>query len=92
MTKQTTIAMVLSSLILGVAMIFSAVKIADSLDFVANVQANQENENEVAKYELIIKDGWYYLYDTTTGQIWRKLDYTEPMPDETWEVITHIND
>ncbi|GAB0169551.1 hypothetical protein LSPCS325_29880 [Lysinibacillus sp. CTST325] len=42
------------------------------------------NEN----YELVVSDGWLYLYNSTSGQIWKKLDNS----NETWEIVKHIGE
>jgi len=41
--------------------------------------------NDEGYYELIVQDGWLYLYDTTNGQVYKKLDHE----DSSWEEIPH---
>jgi len=36
-------------------------------------------------YELIVQDGWLYLYNKTNGQVYKKLDHE----DSSWEEIPH---
>ena len=54
--------------------------------------ANSINGNYgiTENYELIVIDGWLYLYDSTNGQIWKKADNDNP--DETWQVVKHIGE
>ncbi|MDR4887976.1 hypothetical protein RGU12_10490 [Fredinandcohnia sp. QZ13] len=45
------------------------------------------NEN-YGNFELIVNDGWIYLYDTNNGQIWKKADN----PDSSWELVKHYTE
>ncbi len=99
MGKNISIAIVLSSIIIGGSLIYCTTKISDSID---NSGANISNSNlHMANsingdygipenYELIVIDGWLYLYDSTNGQIWKKADNDNP--DETWQVVKHIGE
>jgi len=51
----------------------------------ADIQVNNHVPSSLDSYgyELIVNDGWLYLYDKCNGQVFKKLD----TPDSTWEVI-----
>ena len=40
-----------------------------------NSQHSNYNSNE--NFELVVSEGWLYLYDTNTGQVWTKPDNPE---------------
>ena len=98
MEKNISIAIVLASIIIGGSLIYGSTKIANSMHNAgsnitsSNFQiANSINGNAIIEnYELIVIDGWLYLYDSVSGQIWKKADNDNP--DENWEAVKHIGE
>ena len=39
------------------------------------------------EYELIVNDGWFYLYNKSNGQVWKKSDDS----DSYWETVKHYS-
>ncbi|MBU8880087.1 hypothetical protein BGM26_13980 [Bacillus sp. FJAT-29790] len=39
------------------------------------------------QYELIVSEGWLYLYDKTNGQVWKKPNDS----DSPWETVKHYS-
>lgn len=96
MDKNASIAIVLSSIIIGGSLIYGTTKLSNSID---NAGGNITNSNfQMANsingigthenYELIVSDGWLYLYNSTSGQIWKKPDNS----DETWQIVKHFGE
>ena len=98
MENKISIALILSSIIIGGTLIFSSIKISNSIEFAGNNitssnfhMANTLTGDETAEnYELIVIDGWLYLCNSVSGQIWKKADNDNP--DETWIVVKHIGE
>ncbi|WP_099364195.1 hypothetical protein [Fredinandcohnia onubensis] len=41
-------------------------------------------------YELLVNDGWVYLIDTNSGQVWKKADNDDP--ESKWEEVRHFTE
>lgn len=76
-----------SIIFLGVCLIISgwlvsnAVKNAEP-NFPSSIDVNQTSNGT---YELIVNEGWLYLYETTNGQVWKKPDDSEA----NWEIVKY---
>ena len=55
-------------------------KVADSI--------NQQDAKVDDSYRVIVQDGIMYMYDTITGQVWRK----EDNPNSKWEEVKGLFD
>lgn len=91
MDKNKSIAIILSSIIFGGCFVFGSFKISDAIDSSGLYISSSINSRDVIneQYELVVNDGWLYLYNKIDGQIWKKLDDDEGTA--TWEVVKHIN-
>lgn len=65
---------------LGICILIAGGFIGGGLSDVAD-SINQQDEETDDSYRLIVQEGTLYMYDTVTGQIWRKTD----TPDSEWE-------
>ena len=98
MEKNISIAIVIASIIIGGSLMYSTTKISNSMENAggnitsSNFQiANSLNEDgTIENFELIVIDGWLYLYNSASGQIWKKPDNDDP--DETWQAVKHIGE
>ncbi|MBM7663600.1 hypothetical protein JOC25_000056 [Solibacillus kalamii] len=100
MGKKLSIALVLSSIIIGGTLIFGSINISNSIEYAGNniTNANFHMANSIngngngtsENYELVVIDGWLYLYNSMSGQIWKKADNDNL--DETWQVVKHIGE
>lgn len=93
MEKNTSIAIVFSSIIIGGSLMYGTTKISNSIDNAGMQIANsnfQMDDSINGNYELVVIDGWLYLYDSTSGQIWKKADNDNP--DETWETVKYFGE
>ena len=90
MEKNTSIAIVLSSIIIGAFLIYSASILTASID---NAGSNITNSNFYIadsingigtneNYELVVIDEWLYLYNSKNGHIWKRPDNNNP--NEPW--------
>ena len=80
--------------ILSISLVIAASLISNAID---NSGYNIANSNSIpsyqyephyADYELLFSDGWMYLHDKTTGQIWRKPE----LSGEPWIAVEHFTD
>ncbi|MFN7252957.1 MAG: hypothetical protein ACK4M9_19615 [Anaerobacillus sp.] len=76
--------------LLGVFLVIAAWLVSNAITnlqphFPSSITVDQPINSQ---YELILNEGWLYLYDTTNGQVWRKLDGT----DSSWEVVKHFTE
>ncbi|WP_185807707.1 hypothetical protein [Lysinibacillus telephonicus] len=46
------------------------------------------NDSVSENYELLVNEEWLYLYDTTTGRVWKKADD----PNAAWEEVKHFTE
>lgn len=97
MEKNTSIAIILSSIIIGGSLMYSTTKLSNSIEYAGNTFTNSNlqvaesiNNRANENYKLVVIDGWLYLYDSTTGQIWKKIDNDNP--DETWKIVKHFGE
>ncbi|MGE7689542.1 hypothetical protein ACQKMI_10035 [Lysinibacillus sp. NPDC097214] len=97
MEKNTSIAIILSSIIIGGSLMYSTTKLSNSIEYAGNTITNSNlqvaesiNNRANENYKLVVIDGWLYLCDSTTGQIWKKIDNDNP--DETWKIVKHFGE
>ena len=80
-----------SIIILGVCLFFSGWIISNAIEnSMPNIQfpsTIDTMQNDNGHYELIVNNGWLYLYDTTNGQVWKKPDVSE----SPWVTINHYS-
>ena len=80
-----------SIVILSISMIIAAKLISDALNNVGlGLEASNLNTTSNVNFELILNDGWMYLYETNSGQIWKKADNDNP--DSEWELVKHYTE
>ena len=83
--------LVLSFVILSISIIIASRSISDAINNVGlNLVDSNSGSSSDGNYELIVKDGWLYLYDTNNGQIWKKADHDDP--DSRWEEVQHYTE
>lgn len=91
MDKNKGLAIILASTIFGGCFVFGSFTISSAIESSGlYISGSINSENVINEnYELVVNDGWLYLYDKTNGQIWKK-------PDDdgtaTWETVKHIID
>ncbi len=76
-----------SIILLGVFLMIAAWLVSNAITksqphFPSSILVDQSINSQ---YELIVNEGWLYLYDTTNGQVWRKVDDAE----SSWEMVKH---
>ncbi|RDU37891.1 hypothetical protein DRW41_08740 [Neobacillus piezotolerans] len=74
---------------LGVVVLYSTWSISNAIissssSFPHHISVDQNTEGS---YELIVNDGWLYLYDKSNGQIWKKQDNLTAE----WERVKHYS-
>lgn len=67
---------------LGICILFAGGFIGGGLSDVAESINLQEDDTDDS-YRMIVQDGIIYMYDTITGQVWKKAD----KPDSKWEEV-----
>lgn len=79
-------------IVLGVCILISSWIITTAFTNSRIVQPSTINIPEISNpemnshYELIVQDGFLYLYDKSNGQVFKKLDDD---PNSPWETIKH---
>lgn len=84
--------LVIASLIFSIGLIIAANVIGTETNRAGlnNTSSTDTHlEYPLANYELIVNEGWLYLYDTTSGKIWKKPDNDNP--DVSWEMVEHFS-
>ncbi|WP_210467871.1 hypothetical protein [Sporosarcina sp. 6E9] len=72
---------------LGICILFAGGFIGSGLGDVAeSVSINQSYDGESDSYRVVVQDGIIYMYDITTGQVWRKADNS----DSKWEEVDDL--
>lgn len=91
MVNKKGLLLFLSAVIFSISIVIAAKFISEAINNVGlNLPASSSNFSSSDNYELIVKDGWMYLYDTNSGQIWKKADNDNP--DSKWEVVKHFTE
>lgn len=75
-------------MILSISIIIASKTISDAFKDVGLSMSSSSSNNE--NYELIVNDGWMYLYETNSGKVWKKADNDNP--EYTWEVVKHFTE
>lgn len=87
--------LVVASFIFSIGLIIAAYLVSSAITNVAKGIYNEGNNNPTVldnnpleSYELLVDAGWFYLYDTQTGQIWKKPDNDDP--EASWVMVKHF--
>ena len=72
---------------MGICILMAGGFIGSGLDNVAE-SINQQVIESDDSYRVVVQDGIIYMYDTITGQVWKKADNT----DSKWEEIDGLFD
>lgn len=86
MEKKKGISIVGAVIILSISIIFAASMLSNAIadaGYSMSSQSNSHNYNSVGNFELVVSDGWLYLYETNTGRVWKKVDN----PEAKWESV-----
>lgn len=88
MEKKKGISIVGAVIILSISIIFAASIFSNAITDVGYHMSSQLNSHysdyyPVENFELVVSDGWLYLYETNTGQVWKKPDN----PEGNWESV-----
>lgn len=84
--------LLIASLIFSISLIIAANLIGTEINHAGlNSTSSMDTLDEypLANYELIVNEGWFYLYDTNSGTIWKK-----PAADNndlSWEMVEHFS-
>ena len=88
MEKKKGISIVGAVIILSISIIFAASMLSNAIadaGYSMSSQSNSHSRNyySVENFELVVSDGWLYLYETNTGRVWKKADD----PEAKWESV-----
>ncbi len=70
---------------LGICILLAGSSIGGGLNAIAD-SINFQDEETDDPYRMVVQDGIIYMYDTTTGQVWKKAD----KPDSKWEEVESL--
>ncbi|MFJ8063921.1 hypothetical protein ACIQYS_04760 [Psychrobacillus sp. NPDC096426] len=91
MDNKKGILLFCSIVILSISIIIASKFISDALNNVGlGLEASNSNATSNVNFELILNDGWMNLYETNSGQIWKKEDNDNP--DIEWELVKHYTE
>lgn len=77
-----------SVVIFSISIIIASKSISDAINNVGlGLSSINSDTSSNGSYELIVEDGWLYLYDTNNGQVWKKAD--DDNPDTAWQEVKH---
>jgi len=90
MEKKKGLSIVGAVIILSISLIFAASILSNAITDVgyhmsSQLNSQHSNYNSNGNFELVVSEGWLYLYDTNTGQVWKKPDN----PEGDWEIVKH---
>ena len=76
MDNKKGLLQLISIVVLSISLLIASKLISDAINNVGlHVSASSSNfssdGNSGGIYELIVEDGWMFLYDTTNGQVWK---------------------
>lgn len=79
-----------SIIVLSVCILISAWLVSNAItnsktNFPSSIDVNQSSNGQ---YELLVIEGWLYLYDTTNGQVFKKPDDS----NSSWETVKHYTE
>ena len=82
MEKKKGLSIVGAMIVLSISIIFAASMLANAIADAGYSMANQLNSHSgnyypVGRFELVISEGWLYLYETNTGQVWKKPQHSQ---------------
>lgn len=75
-------------ILLGICILIAGSLIGSGLSNVADsiYQLNTDGNNGDDSHRVIVQDGIIYMYDTVSGEVWRKAD----KPDSKWEEVEYL--
>ncbi|MBN6189082.1 hypothetical protein JQN58_19705 [Aneurinibacillus sp. BA2021] len=80
-----------SIFILSSSIVLSSTYISEAINNVGlNLSAPGSTPSSKGNYELLVKDGWLYLYEINSGQIWKKADNDDP--NSKWQAVKHFTE
>lgn len=93
MENKKRLSLIGSIVILSISILVAASLISNAInnagwDLSSNLSTINMTDSVSENYELLVNEGWLYLYDTTTGQVWKKADD----PNATWEEVKHFTE
>ena len=82
MEKKKGLSIVGAVIILSISIIFAAYMLANAIADASYNMSSQVNSHASDYYpdenfELVVSEGWLYLYETNTGQVWKKPEHSE---------------
>jgi len=88
MEKKQGLSIVGAVIILSISIIFAASMLSNAIADAGYNMSSQFNSHSgdyypVENFELVVSEGWLYLYETNTGQVWKKPDN----PEGNWESV-----
>ena len=88
MEKKKGLSIVGAVVILSISIIFAASMLSNAIADAGYNMSSQFNSHSgdyypVGNFELVVSEGWLYLYETNTGQVWKKPDN----PEGNWESV-----
>lgn len=93
MDNKKGLLQLISIVVLSISLLIASKLISDAINNVGvNLLASSSNffsdGNSGGIYELIVEDGWMFLYDTTNGQVFKADSNTTPYK---WEEVRHFS-
>ncbi|MFO7317299.1 MAG: hypothetical protein C0P75_009595 [Bacilli bacterium] len=81
----------ISIIVLSISILLAAWMVSNAIKNYMHLNAGfpsvvETHNND--KYELIVNDGWLYLYDKSDGQIYKKPDTS----DSSWETVKYYTE
>ncbi|MEH7387756.1 hypothetical protein V7147_20500 [Bacillus sp. JJ1521] len=81
----------ISVVIFSISIIIASKSISDAINNVGlGLSDSNSSLTSNENYELIVSNGWMYLFETNSGQIWKKADNDDQ--DSKWEVVKHFTE
>lgn len=88
MEKKRGLTLIGAIVVLGISLIIAATMISNAIIETGHQVSNSMSysDSNFSEYELEFSEGFMYLHDKTTGQIWRKPE----LSGEPWVEVPHF--
>ena len=82
MEKKKGLSIVGAVIILSISIIFAASILANAIgdagySMYSPLTSHSNDYYPAENFELVVSEGWLYLYETNTGQVWKKPEHSE---------------
>ena len=91
MGNKKAVILLFSVVIMAISIIIASKSISEAINNVGHgLVVSNTNTSSTENYELLVNDGWMYLIDTNSGQVWKKADNDDP--ESKWQVVKHYTE